>query len=98
MAKQTVLKVYKSYNFVDKDPVIDKLRTVIAQEGESYTHLQKTSGVSTTTMYGWFNGRTKRPQFATVMAVFRAMGYDLQVAERSRGANSVTVVSTRITR
>jgi DNA-binding phage protein len=69
------LKLYKSYNFVDKDPVIDRMRTILKKEGQSYKEIHENSGVSVTTMYNWFDGKTRRPQYATVMAVVRALGY-----------------------
>lgn len=69
------LKLYKSYNFVDKDPVIDKMRTIIKREGATYREITKDSGVSYTTLHNWFDGKTRRPQYATVLAVVRAMGY-----------------------
>jgi hypothetical protein len=69
------LKLYTSYNFVDKDPVIDKVRTMVKREGLSYGKISGLSGVSDTTMRGWFEGKTKRPQYATVMAVVHALGY-----------------------
>jgi DNA-binding phage protein len=71
---------YKSYMFRDKDPIIDQLRTVVADSGESWKHIHESSGVSLTCMHGWFKGETRRPQFATVMAVTRALGYDLLLA------------------
>lgn len=80
MAKRT-LNIYKSYSFRDKDPVIDEMRTIIADEGVSYGDIHDLSGVSATTMYGWFNGATRRPQYATVKAVVRALGYDYRLVK-----------------
>src|SRR5262245_6187408 len=73
--------IYKSYSFIDKDPVIDKLRTIVEDEGESYTAIHDMSGVSTTTLWNWFSGETKRPQYASVMAVARALGWDMQLVK-----------------
>ena len=67
------LKLYKSYNFVDKDPVIDKMRGML--KGRKYSEVAAQSGVSATTLYNWFEGGTKRPQYATVIAVTRALGF-----------------------
>lgn len=72
------LKIYRSYNFRDKDPVIDKVRTIVEDSGESYKTIHEESDVSVTTLWNWFEGATKRPQFATVNAVGRALGYELQ--------------------
>src|SRR5262249_4636293 len=68
------LRVYRSYNFIDKDPIIDELRTIV--HGIRYSEIHELSGVSTHALYGWFHGQTRRPQFATVMAVTRSLGYD----------------------
>ena len=67
--------LYKSYSFKDKDPVIDRLRTMIQREGVSYSELADMSGVSVQTFYNWFDGATRKPQYATVMAVAYALGY-----------------------
>ena len=69
------LRLYNSYNFVDKDPVIDKVRTLVKREGLKYSEIHKLSGVTVGTMHNWFEGKTKRPQYATVMAVVHALGY-----------------------
>lgn len=66
---------YRSYNFVTKDPVIDAVRTLVQREGISNADLSKISSVSTTTLHNWFDGETRRPQFATVAAVTSALGY-----------------------
>lgn len=69
------LRLYDSYNFTDKDPVIDKVRTIVKREGMSYMDIQRASGVSATTLHNWFDGKTRRPQYCTVMAVVSALGY-----------------------
>jgi DNA-binding phage protein len=77
-----VLKLYTSYNFTDKDPVIDKMRNMVKREGLKYGQLSKMSGVSSTTMHNWFEGKTKRPQYATVMAVVMSMGYRVNYVKK----------------
>lgn len=69
------LSLYKSYSFRDKDPVIDEVRTLMQATDKSYKDIHNDSGVSVSTMYNWFEGTTKRPQYATVMAVVYALGY-----------------------
>jgi DNA-binding phage protein len=86
------LKVYRSYNFRDKDPIIDAVRTVIQTEGVSYAAVHEASGVSVTTLYNWFDGEVKRPQFATVMAVVRSLGYDLTLAKAERKLTTAKIV------
>lgn len=69
---------YHSYNFVDKDPEIDRLRTEIQRQRIAYKVVAERSGVSLACLLGWFNGKTRRPQHATVMAVWGALGYSLE--------------------
>jgi hypothetical protein len=73
--KKGPLRLYSSYNFVDKDPIIDKMRTMINREGLKRSEISAVSGISATTLHNWFDGKTKRPQYATVMAVIRSLGY-----------------------
>jgi len=95
MAKPSrTLKVYRSYNFIDKDPVIDYARTrVYANGGPS--KVAKTSDVSPQTLYNWFHKRTRRPQFATVAAVLIACGetnIDLRAVLRAPKRSNVRVI------
>lgn len=84
------MKLYKSYMFKDKDPIIDKMRTIVQDSGETYTEISNLSGVSANTLTNWFHGETRRPQFASLMAVARALGYDLEVVKR-REKNVVSI-------
>jgi hypothetical protein len=69
---------YRNYKFnrVDKDCIIDALRTVIKSE----LHLKNSmvhqiTGVAVATLDGWFDGDTRKPQNATVCQVTGALGY-----------------------
>jgi len=73
--KPSPMKTYQSYLFRDKDPVIDRLRTIIADQGVSRQYIENKSGVSERTLYAWFNGETKRPQHCTIAAVAAALGF-----------------------
>jgi DNA-binding phage protein len=75
---------YLSYNFIDKDPIIDKLRTLIQRDGWTYQQVSEKSGVTVQTMYNWFTGPTRKPQYATVMAVVRALGYRMAIVKGGR--------------
>jgi len=78
-----MLKLYKSYMFVDrKDPIIDKVRTAMQDRGADYETVAADSDVSITTLRNWFEGDTCRPQYATVAAVLGGMGFDLVIQER----------------
>lgn len=69
------VRMYASYNFVDKDPVIYQIEAIIEQTGISFAEIERRSGVVNTTLKNWFSGKTKRPMHATIMAVLRAIGY-----------------------
>jgi transcriptional regulator with XRE-family HTH domain len=90
MAKRMVAG-YLSYNFRDKDPVVDQLRTLLQDENASYKEVHELSGVSVSTLYNWFEGPTRRPQYATVMAVARSLGYDYKLVKVGKVAR-LTVV------
>jgi hypothetical protein len=69
------MKLYKSYVFRTKDPVIDELRGFIDHETRGvYRRLSNESGVSHSAIHNWFKGTTKRPQSASIEAVGRAIG------------------------
>jgi transcriptional regulator with XRE-family HTH domain len=68
---------YKSYSFVDKDPIIDEIRTIVQQHGSTYKDIHEHSGVSAGTLTAWFTGPTRKPQAATINAVARSMGWKL---------------------
>jgi transcriptional regulator with XRE-family HTH domain len=78
----STMRFYKTYNFVDKDPVIDTLRTAVQRSGQSLEQIADASGVSIGTLNGWFLGKTRRPQHATIMAVTRAIGYDWRLIKK----------------
>lgn len=76
-----VMNLYRSYNFVNKDPAIDKIRTIVQDAGVSYDQLHVLSGVSQTTFSNWFQGDTKRPQHTTLAATAAALGYDWELVK-----------------
>lgn len=74
--------LYSAYVFRNKDPAIDAFRTV-AQDHfgkrnlshEDYDEVHTNGGPSGSTVKAWFEGKTKRPQNATLEAAGRALGY-----------------------
>jgi hypothetical protein len=68
------INVLRSYSFIDKDPVIDVVRTMVQNSGESYAKIHEASSVSVSTISNWFHGKTRRPTYACIMAVTRAVG------------------------
>jgi hypothetical protein len=72
------------YRHIDKDPVLDLLRTV-AQEidpelkNSFLEKLSHESGISASTLYSWWKGDTKRPQHLTVKFVALALNCRLKL-------------------
>lgn len=85
---------YKSYSFVDKDPIIDEVRTVFQASGVTKQWVEDASGVTSNTLHAWFDGKTRRPQAATINAVLRALGKKLGVVDLET-ATAVEPLSTR---
>lgn len=73
------VKLYKSYRFKNKDPVIDEVKTLVQDSKKSYETISNDSGVAAGTLHNWFGGATRRPQHATIMAVVRTLGYDYKL-------------------
>lgn len=66
--------LYRTYIFTDYDPVIALLRDARDEAGAKTAKIRSDSGVSSSTLYNWFSGKTRKPQFATVVAVARSIG------------------------
>jgi len=88
---------YPKYRFNkgDKDPIIDRMRTMLEDEGIKISEAAKLSGLSETTIRNWIDGDTLRPQFASVMALTRGCGYDLQIVRPDRRINPSAVTFRR---
>ena len=75
------MKLYKSYSFRSKDPVIDQLRTIVQDtygakiDYGTLAKIEQEGGPTPTCMANWFWGKTRRPQSASVEAAGRAMGF-----------------------
>jgi transcriptional regulator with XRE-family HTH domain len=74
---------YKSYSFADKDPMIDTVRTIVQDSGETLKKISEDSGVRAQTISKWLYGETKQPKAASINAVLRALGYKLEVVTYS---------------
>ena len=72
MARVTV---YRTFRWLDKDPTIDAIRTVVQDEHLKEGAVSSISGVASATLKAWFGGATKKPQNATLTAVSSALGY-----------------------
>lgn len=72
--KGGMLRIYKSYLFRDKDPIIDALRTCRQDLKFTYKNIEEEGGPKAQTVRNWETGKVRRPQFATVWASIKAMG------------------------
>lgn len=84
-------KIYDSYNFIEKDPIIFEIERLIDESGVSFAHIERRSGVTPTTLRNWFQGKTKRPMHCTIRAVLRCIGYDYAIVKREPTSNTATV-------
>lgn len=82
--------IYRSYRFLDKDPVIDKCRRLIEVEGLKWRDAALMSDMSPATLDNWFNGETRKPQFSSVMSLTRSLGYDIEF-KRQRNNGHINV-------
>ena len=67
------MKTYKAYFFRGADPAIAEVKKLVADK-KTLANVEKDGGPAAGTMRNWFNGKTKRPQNATLEAAGRAMG------------------------
>lgn len=90
MAKRTITGGYKNYNFRDHDPVLDALdRLHELSQGPyggpmSFAAVERRSGVTVATLRKWRTRQTRRPQFATVKAVAKALGGELAITYQGK--------------
>ena len=80
---------YKSYSFTEKDPIIDEVRTVFQDSGKTKQWVEDESGVTSTTLHNWFEGKTRKPAGGD-----RQRGAPLAWLQARRGA--VTSVASRL--
>jgi len=64
----------RPYNFIDKDPIIDVIRTAIQDQGLSLDEVADLAEMSVGTLWSWFHGKTKKPQYASILNVCLALG------------------------
>lgn len=81
--------LYRTYLFTDKDPIIDEMRTAFQTSGKSIGEISRDSGLAESTIRNWFYGETERPQFASIQAFMRAVGFTMQ-AVTLHGASMAT--------
>lgn len=73
------LNLAKSYNFVEKRPVIDEMRSLI--DHSEYRTVAYETNVSRATLRNWFSGKTISPRTLTVNKVLARYGKRLGVVD-----------------
>lgn len=90
------VQIYRTYNWIDKDPIIDAVRTVVKSDEKLKNNMvHEISGVSTTTLDNWFDGSTRKPQNSTVTAVTSALGYVRRNSFKRDGSIAISFVKQR---
>ena len=77
------------YRFIDKDPVVDIVRTAIHDSGEMYKSIACRAHVSPKTISNWIYGDVKRPQNFTLYKVFRALGVKTEYVYEATGLSVI---------
>src|SRR6266436_16865 len=76
--KRGIIK-YKSYSFIDKDPVIDLVRTVVQRSGKSFKEVHENGGATPATLNRWFTGNTRTCRNDSMTATVKAAGGDVGI-------------------
>lgn len=79
----------RAYKFGDdaKDPIIDSVRACLDDAGQTPYDNHKAGGPSPGTMLNWFEGATRRPQFATICAALHAAGREFVISKTTKHVN-----------
>lgn len=66
---------YKAYPFQEKDPILSVLWSIKRNQGIKDEEIKVNGGPAVATLRAWWpDGKTRRPQFATIAAAAMAMG------------------------
>lgn len=74
----------RSYNFIDKDPEIDKFRTIFQKDRIKESDLAVLAGLATATVKNMFGGQTRKPQHATFAKMAGALGYEYTLQREAK--------------
>ncbi len=83
MAKTVRVTVRRTYNWIDKDPVVDKCMALVKKRGLQgrYGRLGLLTGMSSSTFKAWDMGATKKPQHASVACLIEALGAKYEIVD-----------------
>jgi hypothetical protein len=89
------IKVYDTYSFKTKDPIIDEMRSAWQASNKKISTLASTSGVSYGTIQAWFGGKTRSPQTASASAFMGALGYERRWIRTHRALKRAEVAAAK---
>ena len=64
---------YTHYNFIDKDPIFDRLKSIIDGHGLTLKDVADESGMSVGTLRRWFYGDSRNAYFSSIVRVVIAL-------------------------
>lgn len=85
MAKSVRVTIRRTYNWIDKDPVVDKCMALVKKRGLQgrYGRLGLLTGMSSSTFKNWDMGATKKPQHASVASLIEALGAKYEIVDEN---------------
>lgn len=85
----------RSYNFITKDPEIDRFRTLWQKDRIKETDLAVLAGVHATTVKNMFGGKTKRPAHSTFAKMAGALGYKYDLTRDEKPDYEIEIPKAR---
>lgn len=74
--KKKIFGGYTNYSFKEKDPSIDEVQTLWQDAGSpSFQEISEKTGLSASTPYEWFFGKTRKPNNCSLQSFGKALGY-----------------------
>lgn len=62
----------------ERDPMLDDLLPLLAADKRSTFAKANVSGLSSSTLNNWQNGKVRRPQGVSIQMAYRMLGYELK--------------------
>ena len=83
MAKNVRVTIRRTYNWIDKDPIVDECMSLVKKRGlrGKYYTLSLLTGMSASTFANWDKGGTKKPQHTSVRSLVEALGASYETVD-----------------
>ncbi len=80
----------------EQDPSVDSLRAMREEAGNpAINKISVGSGVSAGALKNWWDGKTRKPQFATISAAAAFFGYEVVFRQRSMSISPKKLIHAR---